>query len=129
MNKTDYRDMWVYIEHDDKTIQTVSLELCSEVRKLCDASGEKLAAVVISGLPQSELDSPLTWMPIHICLPFCAGNIDRPLFLSAGPSTAETLRRGLPAGCLPAVHRMQHSLFITRKAETLNSLNLLWAEK
>ena len=56
MNKTDYRDMWVYIEHDGKTIQTVSLELCSEVRKLCDASGEKLAAVVISGLPQSELD-------------------------------------------------------------------------
>lgn len=48
--------MWVYIEHDGKTIQTVSLELCSEVRKLCDASGEKLAAVVISGLPQSELD-------------------------------------------------------------------------
>lgn len=56
MNKSEYKNMWVYIEHDGKTVQPVSLELCCEVRKLCDASGEKLAAVVIGDCPASEME-------------------------------------------------------------------------
>ena len=59
MKKTDYQDMWVAIEHDGKTILPVSLELCSEVRKLCNASGDKLAAVIVNDLPQEELDKIL----------------------------------------------------------------------
>lgn len=56
MNKSEYRNMWVYIEHDGKTVQPVSLELCCEVRKLCDATGEKLVAVVIGDCPAKELE-------------------------------------------------------------------------
>ena len=59
MKKSDYKDMWVYIEHDGKTIHPVSLELCSEARKLCDASGDMLAAVIVNDLPQKELDKVL----------------------------------------------------------------------
>ena len=59
MKKSDYQDMWVYIEHDGKAIHPVSLELCSEVRKLCDASGDKLAAVIVNDLPQEEVDKIL----------------------------------------------------------------------
>ena len=51
--------MWVAIEHDGRTILPVSLELCSEVRKLCNASGDKLAAVIVNDLPQEELDKIL----------------------------------------------------------------------
>ena len=46
MNKTDYKDMWVFIERDGDSVLPVSLELCSETRRLCDASGEKLVAVM-----------------------------------------------------------------------------------
>ena len=56
MNKFDYKDMWVYIEHDGKTAHPVGLELCSEVRKLCDVTGDKLVAVAVEGLPEAELD-------------------------------------------------------------------------
>ena len=59
MKKSDYKDMWVYIEHDGKTIHPVSLELCSEARKLCDASGDVLAAVIVNDLPQKELEKVL----------------------------------------------------------------------
>ncbi len=58
-NKNEYKDMWVYIEHDGKTVQNVSLELCSETRRLCDAAGEKLAAVVVGNLPENELKKVL----------------------------------------------------------------------
>ena len=34
MNKSDYRDMWVYIEHDGAAIRPVSLELLCEARRL-----------------------------------------------------------------------------------------------
>ena len=56
MNKSEYKNMWVYIEHEGKTVQPVSLELCCEVRKLCDVTGEKLVAVVIGDCPETELD-------------------------------------------------------------------------
>lgn len=59
MNKTAYKDMWVYIEHEDGIIAPVSLELCSEIRKLADAAGEKLAAVIVGQLPEQELDKVL----------------------------------------------------------------------
>lgn len=55
MDKKKFKDMWVYIEHDGKTIEPVSLELCCEVRKLCDQSGDKLVAVVAGDVPEEEL--------------------------------------------------------------------------
>ena len=54
MNKNDYRDMWVFIEHDGESIQPVSLELCCEIRKIADAAKEKLVAVVVGKLPEAE---------------------------------------------------------------------------
>lgn len=56
MQKTDYKNMWVYIEHSDGVVHPVALELCCEVRKLCDKSGDKLIAVIAGELPQSEKD-------------------------------------------------------------------------
>ncbi len=53
-NKNEYRDMWVYVQHDGKTLHPVSLELCCEARKLCDAANEELAAVIVGQLPESE---------------------------------------------------------------------------
>lgn len=52
--KSEYKDMWVYIEHDGAVVRPVSLELCCETRKLCDAAGEKLAAVIVGDLPDEE---------------------------------------------------------------------------
>lgn len=54
MHKSEYKNMWVYIEHDEGLIHPVALELCCEVRKLCDKSGDKLIAVVAGGLPDTE---------------------------------------------------------------------------
>ena len=56
INKKEYKDMWVHVEHNSKTVDPVTLELCCEVRKLCDLSGDKLAAVCAGSLPESELD-------------------------------------------------------------------------
>ena len=56
MLKSDYRNMWVYIEHDGKTAAPVGLELCCEIRKLCGKTGDKLYAVVLGELPETELD-------------------------------------------------------------------------
>lgn len=55
MEKSAYKDMWVYIEHDGEKAADVGLELCCEVRKLCDETGDRLMAVVIGKLPQTEL--------------------------------------------------------------------------
>ena len=56
MDKSNYRNMWVHVEHDGEKIHPVTLELCSEIRKLCDQSGDKLIAVSAGELPESELD-------------------------------------------------------------------------
>ena len=56
MDKSNFKNMWVYIEHDGKTVSDVSLELCCEIKKLCDQSGDKLIAVMAGQLPQSEMD-------------------------------------------------------------------------
>lgn len=55
LDKSMYRDMWVYIEQEAGQALPVSLELCCEARKLCDAAGEKLVAVVVGSLPGAEL--------------------------------------------------------------------------
>lgn len=51
-NKNEYKDMWVFIQHDGAEVHPVSLELCCEVRKLADAAGEKLAAVIVGELSE-----------------------------------------------------------------------------
>lgn len=56
MSKTDYRNMWVYVEHDGEVIHPVSFELCCEVKKLCDLSGDKLIAVIADTVPETEVD-------------------------------------------------------------------------
>lgn len=47
MDKTQYRDVWVYIEIADGSLRNVGLELLGEGRKLADAMGQKLAGVLI----------------------------------------------------------------------------------
>ena len=59
MNKTDYKDMWVFIERDGDSVLPVSLELCSETRRLCDASGENLVAVIVGSISDGELQRVL----------------------------------------------------------------------
>ena len=56
MQKSDYKNMWVYIEHDGQTAAPVGLELCCELRKLCDVTGDRLFAVILDRLPESEID-------------------------------------------------------------------------
>lgn len=56
MDKTNFKDMWVYIEHDGRQVHPVALELCCEVRRLCDQSGDRLIAVVAGALPAAELE-------------------------------------------------------------------------
>ena len=56
MDKKNYKNMWVYIEHNDGVVHPVSLELCCETRKLCDQSGDKLIAVVAGQLGDAEIE-------------------------------------------------------------------------
>lgn len=55
MNKTDYKDMWVFIEKDGGNVLPVSLELLCQTRKLCDASGEKLVAVMVGDAAEADM--------------------------------------------------------------------------
>lgn len=55
MEKCEYKNMWVTVEHDGTAVHPVSLELCCEVRKLCDLSGDRLIAVIAGTLPESEI--------------------------------------------------------------------------
>ena len=56
MAKSDYRDMWVYLELEDGALSPVSLELCCEARRLCSESGERLIGVSALPLPETELE-------------------------------------------------------------------------
>lgn len=56
MDKKNFKNMWVYIEHTNGVVHPVSLELCCETRKLCDLSGDKLFAVVAGSIPDSEYE-------------------------------------------------------------------------
>lgn len=58
-NKTEYKDMWVFIQHNGETVEPVSLELMCETRKLCDAANEKLVAVIVGKLPEAEYERVL----------------------------------------------------------------------
>ena len=55
MDKKNYKDMWIHVEHDGEKVHSVSLELCCEIRKLCDQSGDALVAVVPGEVPEAEL--------------------------------------------------------------------------
>lgn len=55
MEKHEYKNMWVYIEHDGETAAPVGLELCSEARKLCNVTGDKLCAVILGKIAESEM--------------------------------------------------------------------------
>ncbi|MCR5663802.1 MAG: electron transfer flavoprotein subunit alpha/FixB family protein [Oscillospiraceae bacterium] len=55
MQKSEYKNMWVYVEHDGKTVAPVSLELCCELRRLCDRTGDRLYAVHLGPLPEEQL--------------------------------------------------------------------------
>lgn len=54
MDKREYKNMWVHIEHTDGVVHPVSLELCCEACKLCDKSGDKLVAVIAGSLAETE---------------------------------------------------------------------------
>lgn len=56
MNKLNCKDMWVHVEQEDGKILPVSLELCCEIRKLCDLSSDALVAVVPGGASEGELN-------------------------------------------------------------------------
>ncbi len=56
MDKNSYKNMWVHIEHTNGIVHPVSLELCCEIRKLCDLSGDKLIAVAAGDLPKNETE-------------------------------------------------------------------------
>ena len=56
MDKKNYKDMWVHVELEEGKIASVSLELCCEIRKLCDRSGDALVAVVAGEVAEVELD-------------------------------------------------------------------------
>lgn len=59
MDKNNYRNMWVHIEHTDGLVHPVSLELCCEMRKICDQSGDKLVAVIAGPVQESEREKIL----------------------------------------------------------------------
>lgn len=56
MDKRDYKNMWVHIEHSDGKIHPAVFELCCEVRKLCDQSGDKLIGVAAGNVCNGELE-------------------------------------------------------------------------
>ncbi len=56
MRKSDYQNIWVYIEHDGKSAAPVGLELCCELRKLCGKTGDRLYAVILGRLPGEEIE-------------------------------------------------------------------------
>ena len=56
MDKRNFKNMWVYIEHNGEKVYPVALELCCEARRLCDESGDKLIAVIAGTLPEGETD-------------------------------------------------------------------------
>lgn len=56
MDKREYKNMWVHIEHSNGEVSMAALELCCEVRKLCDQSGDKLIGVIAGSIPEAEME-------------------------------------------------------------------------
>lgn len=136
MDKREYRDMWVYAEHDGGALHPVTLELCCEVRKLCDASGDRLAAVAAGPLPEAELEKLRgcgveriilvdgrgcerynTEAYTNLFTVLCRKYRPSAVFIGATVNGA-TLRRGLRRGWRPAAHPTQRSWCIMPKRET-----------
>ena len=57
MEKSMAHDYWVFIEKHGQEVLDVSLELCCEVRKLCDQAGERLIAVYVEPISSDSLDA------------------------------------------------------------------------
>jgi electron transfer flavoprotein alpha subunit len=47
IDKSEYKNVWVYLEVSEGSIKSVSMELLGEGRKLADAMGQQLAGVLI----------------------------------------------------------------------------------
>lgn len=56
MDKHECKNMWVHIEHSDGKVCSAAFELCCEIRKLCDLSGDKLIGVIAGSIPVSEME-------------------------------------------------------------------------
>ena len=56
MDKHEFKNMWVHIEHSDGNVCSAAFELCCEIRKLCDQSGDKLIGVIAGSIPVSEME-------------------------------------------------------------------------
>lgn len=56
MNKNEFKDMWVFVETENNSTVQVGYELCCEIRKLCDQSGDKLVAVVVGNKDAEVID-------------------------------------------------------------------------
>ena len=56
MDKHEFKNMWVHIEHSDGKVCSAAFEQCCEIRKLCDQSGDKLIGVIAGSLPVSEME-------------------------------------------------------------------------
>ena len=142
MNKTDYKDMWVFIERDGDSVLPVSLELCSETRKLCDASGEKLVAVIVGSISDGKLQRVLDCgvdKVIHVTgtgYDYFNNDAYTNLFtvlcrkyrptavMSAARSTGATLRRASPRASAPAALRTRPSSSGIPRRRTSSSLSL-----
>lgn len=48
--------MWVHIEHTSGKVDSSAFELCCEVRKLCDLSGDKLIGVIAGDIAEEEME-------------------------------------------------------------------------
>ncbi|MDR1885847.1 MAG: hypothetical protein LBQ56_06185, partial [Synergistaceae bacterium] len=57
VDKTAYRGIWVFVEQRNGICESVSLELCSEGRRIADSCGERLVAVVIGSDTASAADA------------------------------------------------------------------------
>ena len=138
MNKTDYKDMWVFIERDGDSVLPVSLELCSETRKLCDASGEKLVAVIVGCISDGELQRVLDCgvdKVIHVTgtgYDYFNNDAYTNLFTvlcrkyrpTAARATGATLRRASPRALAPAALRTRPSSSGIPRRRTSSSLSL-----
>ena len=47
MDKTQYKDVYVFVEQRDGVIQKVAVELLGKARELADALGEKVVAMLL----------------------------------------------------------------------------------
>lgn len=133
MDKREYKNMWVHIEHTEGKVSSAALELCCEIRKLCDQSGDKLIGVIAEAIPEGELEklkecgidgaievsgtgmSATIPRRFQISMSSFPRSTSPQRYSSARPRTAETLRRTLQRALRQAAHQMQQNLYIIPK--------------